>query len=223
MTDELGRAFWEERYAHHASDHAEGGPHPPRHHLPNASLVSEADELPPGLALDPGCGQGTDAVWLASRGWRVTAVDFVATALQRAREYAATRDAEVAGRIDWVEADLTTWTPTERRFDLVSSQYVHLPAAPRAALFRRLAAAVAPGGTLLLVGHHPSDRETSIARGEERDLYLTAEDAAVDLDPGAWEILVSEARPRPATDPQGRAVTVHDAVLVARRRGVPAM
>ena len=198
------------------SDHGHTGHRHGRQ--PNPQLVAEAGDLAPGTALDAGCGEGTDAIWLASRGWRVTAVDFVGTALRRARERTESVDGDIASRIDWLEADLTGWTPMEEHFDLVSSQYVHLPAAPRAAMFRRLAAAVAPGGTLLFVGHHPSDLETTISRGEAPDLYLTAEEAAADLDPDRWDIAVAEARPRPEADPHGHEITVRDAVLRARKR-----
>lgn len=94
---------------------------------------------------------------------------------------------------------------------------MHLPKEPREALYRRLAAAVAPGGSLLIVAHHPSDLQTTIPRPQMPELFFTAEDAAALLDPHDWEIVVSEARGRDVTDPEGRTVTIHDAVLRARR------
>jgi hypothetical protein len=106
----------------------------------------------------------------------------------------------------------------EASYDLVSAQFLHLPKAPREALFRRLTASVAPGGSLLIVGHHPSDLAV-IPRPWLPDLFFTADDVAALLDPQEWDIVVSEARGRGATDPEGRAVTIHDAVLRARRRG----
>lgn len=119
--EEFGKAFWEERYRSHTAACSR---------RPNPQLVTEAGDLAPGTALDAGCGEGADAIWLASRGWRVTAVDIATTALRRARERAETLGADVTSQIDWVQADLTSWTPTEEHFDLVSTHYVH-PAAPR--------------------------------------------------------------------------------------------
>ncbi|MCO5993396.1 class I SAM-dependent methyltransferase [Actinoallomurus rhizosphaericola] len=208
MSEQFGQDFWEERYA--GDTHVWSG-------RPNPQLVAEAGDLTPGTALDAGCGEGADAVWLASRGWRVTAVDFAATALRRAREHAETFDADAAGRIDWLQADLTAWAPPEQRFDLVSTHYVHL-AGERAAFFRRMAAAVAPGGSLLVVGHHPSDLETTVGRPPLPELFFTAEDVVACLDSGRWDVVAAEARPRPATDPDGNEVTVHDTVLRAVRR-----
>ncbi|WP_202638484.1 class I SAM-dependent methyltransferase [Bailinhaonella thermotolerans] len=143
MPEEFDEAYWEGRYREHTVS---------RRLEPNPYLAEAAGGLPPGAALEAGCGTGTDAVWLASRGWRVTGVDISDTALEHAREHA--RESGVADRIDWVRADLTGWTPAEEGFALVYSHYVH-PAAGPGPLFRRLAAAVAPGGTLLIVDHHP--------------------------------------------------------------------
>jgi len=211
VPEEFDKAFWEERWeeVHRAHTALRG-------RRPNSQLVAEAGDLAPGTALDAGCGEGADAIWLASRGWRVTAVDFATTALRHAREHAETLDAGITSRIDWVPADLTSWTPTEEHFDLVSAHYVH-PAAPREALFRRLAASVAPGGTLLIVGHHPSDRQTTGSHASATEVSFTAEEVAASLDPDRWDIAVAEARPRPATDPDGHEITIRDAVLRARR------
>jgi SAM-dependent methyltransferase len=208
VSEEFGKDFWEERYAGHTAVWSG---------RPNPQLVAEAEDLAPGTALDAGCGEGADAIWLASRGWRVTAVDFATTALRRAREHAESLDADVAGRIDWTQADLTDWAPPEERFDLVSTHYVHL-AASREAFFRRMAASVAPGGTLLIVGHHPLDLQTTIQRPPIPELFFTAEEVAAGLDPDRWDVVAADARPRPATDHDGNEVTIHDAVLRARRR-----
>ncbi len=191
MSEEFSKAFWEERYRTHTAV---------CRRRPNPQLVAEAGDLVPGTALDAGCGEGADAIWLASHGWRVTAVDFATTALRRAREHAETLDAAITSRIDWVPADLTSWTPTEEHFDLVSAHYVH-PAAPREALCRRLAASVAPGGTLLIVGHHPSDPHTT-AHASAAEVSFTAEEVASSLDPDRWDIAVAEARSRPGHRPR---------------------
>jgi thioredoxin reductase/SAM-dependent methyltransferase len=185
---------------------------------PNPQLVAEATGLPPGRALDVGCGEGADAIWLAQRGWQVTAVDFSPTALERAAAHAAAAGPQIAARIDWTHADLRQQPPAEGAYDLVSSQFMHLPGRARQDLFARLAAAVAAGGTLLIVGHHPSDLQTTARRLHFPDLMFTGEQVASSLDPTVWETLAAQARPRAAVDPEGRDITVHDAVLVARRR-----
>jgi SAM-dependent methyltransferase len=200
---------WEERYRSSAAIWSG---------RPNPSLVAEAAALPAGAALDVGCGEGADVVWLAARGWRVTGVDFSPTALQRAAGHAAAQGPEVAGRVEWIQADLTTWTPPAEGFDLVSGHFFHVPAEPRRALFGRLSAAVSPGGTLLIVGHHPSDRHTSIPRPDVPEMFWTAEEVAAELDPALWEVVAAEARPSSAHDHAGREVTTTDAVLRARRR-----
>jgi thioredoxin reductase/2-polyprenyl-3-methyl-5-hydroxy-6-metoxy-1,4-benzoquinol methylase len=186
---------------------------------PNPQLVAEATPLAPGRALDVGCGEGADAVWLAGRGWQVTAVDIATTALERAAAHAATLGAAVAGRITWTHADLREQPPAEAGYDLVTAQYMHLPGDARRELFARLAAAVAPGGILLIVGHHPSDLRTTAHRMHFPDAMFTGEEVAAALDPAAWEVLAADARPRTATvDHDGQEVTIRDAVLVARRR-----
>lgn len=184
---------------------------------PNAQLVAEAADLPPGTALDIGCGEGADAVWLAARGWRVTAVDFAATALQRAAAHATAAGEDVAARIEWVRADVTRWVPEPGAFDLVSAQFMHLLPDARRALFARLADAVRPGGQLLLVGHDFSDIAAGANRPHEPERFFTADEVAGALDPSAWEVLVADARPRPAHQHEGKHIEVHDAVVRARK------
>ena len=186
----------------------------------NPQLVAEVSDLPPGTALDAGSGEGGDALWLARQGWRVTALDFASIALERGAARAAELGPEVAGRIRWEHADLTAWAPGEVRFDLVCSMFLHPPAGAREDVFARLAGAVAPGGTLLLVGHHPSDLQTTMPRPNLPEVFFTAEGVAQALG-DEWEIVTAEARPHSATDHEGREVTVRDSILRARRR-VPA-
>jgi SAM-dependent methyltransferase len=208
VSETFDRTFWEERYHGHHRAHGL---------RPNPYLTAVAGDLAPGTALDAGCGEGAEAVWLATRGWRVTAVDIATAALRRAREHAETLDADVEARIDWVAADLTTWTPAEGRFDLVCSHYVH-PAAGQRALVDRLAAAVGPGGALLVVNHHPADRGAAVPHAAAPQTHVTAEEIAAGLDPDRWDVLVAEARSRPVTGPGGHEITIHDAVVHARRR-----
>ncbi|MDO3705763.1 bifunctional NAD(P)/FAD-dependent oxidoreductase/class I SAM-dependent methyltransferase [Micromonospora sp. C28SCA-DRY-2] len=202
-------AAWEERYRSRPAVWSG---------RPNPQLVAEAAQLPPGRALDVGAGEGADAVWLAGRGWQVTAVDISTTALERAAAHADTAGAAVAGRIEWVHADLLAKPPAADSYDLVSAQFMQLPPEQRQEMFARLAAAVAPGGTLLIVGHHPSDLRTSAHRLHFPEMMFTAEEVAAGLDPGRWQVLAAETRPRAMVNPEGREITIHDAVLVARRR-----
>lgn len=206
MADEFDREFWEDRYRGHSTTH--------RH--PNPQLVAEVADLRPGRALDAGCGEGGDALWLAEHGWQVTAVDIAEAALDRARAHAQSAGADIANRIDWVRADLAEWTPPHAGFDLVTSHYVHAPG-PRDELLRRLADAVAPGGTLLVVGHdhpadpHPADRSAPESR-------VTTDDLAAGLDPDRWDVVVAASRTRTVTGHGEQEITLHDAVVRAVRR-----
>jgi SAM-dependent methyltransferase len=202
-----GEAAWDERYRSRAGGIWSG--------QPNAVLVAEAADLEPGRALDVGCGEGADALWLAGRGWQVTGVDIATVALDRAAAAARTRGLTVT----WVRADLLADPPAPAAFELVTAHFMHLPAAEREKLFAALADAVVPGGTLLFVGHDPSDGHTTMGRPRVAAMFVTADDVAAGLDRDVWEVQVAEARPRSATDPEGRAVTIRDAVLRARKRG----
>jgi SAM-dependent methyltransferase len=206
---ELGADFWNERYA--SAPAIWSG-------RPNPQLITEATRLSPGRALDVGAGEGADAIWLAQQGWTVTAVDISSIALRRAADHARAAGDDVAARIAFEERDFTAWAPAVGSFDLVSAQFIHVPPDRRDGLNRALAAAVAPGGVLLIVGHHPLDLETGLRRPSRADLLFTAEDVVGVLDPVEWEILATEARPRIAAGPDGADVPVHDAVLLARRR-----
>ena len=209
MPDHSDQAFWDERYR---SSHTlwSGNPNP--------HLVDEAGGLAPGRALDAGAGEGADAIWLAQGGWEVTAVDVSPVALERAGGHAERAGAEVAGRIRWLRQDMVGWEPGPDTYDLVSAHYLHLPTTKRQPLFARLASAVAAGGTLLIVGHHPSDLQTTMPRPPIPELYFTGDDLMGQLDPDRWEVVTNTAVGRVVADPEGRAVTIHDTVLRARLR-----
>lgn len=202
------RPYWEGIYAEHGTNQSG---------RPNASMVAEAGPLSPGRALDAGCGEGADAIWLAERGWQVTAVDFVETALEHARERTASLERDIAARLTWEQRDLAHWAPPASAYDLVTSHFVHLPAAQLASLFERLAAAVAPGGTLLVVGHDHAELESGPPRGESPDLYLSTEFVARALDPEHWQVEVAETRPRPGHGHGHGHGSDLDSVLRARR------
>lgn len=201
--EHFDEAFWEERY---------GGHQGVEHVRLNPVLEVEAADLEPGAALDAGCGLGAGAIWLATRGWRVSAMDISATALDRARERAELAGAEVASRIEWTHADLTTRRLDSDHFDLVCALYVHT-AESHDAQVGRLAAAVAPGGTLLIVGHGPSDP----GHGSPQ-VRFTAEQIAAILDPGEWDVAVAETRDRTVAGHNGDQVTLSDAVVRAHKR-----
>ena len=204
--------FWDDRYR------SAGGSGRIWSGQPNPQLVAQTADLVPGEALEAGCGEGADAIWLARQGWTVTAVDVSAVALGRAADYAAAAGDEIARRITWQREDLLSWVPGPGRFDLVSAQFMYAPEGELEAMHQRLAAAVRPGGTLLVVGHHPDDLHANVGRTGSADRFWSARDIAASLDPGSWEVIVADAPGRSATDLDGRPVTVRDTVLRAARR-----
>ena len=197
---ELDAAYWEERY--NSSDAVWSG-------RVNPTLVDEVGDLPPGVALDVGCGEGGDVLWLAGRGWQVTGLDWSAAALTRAAGQAAV--AGLTERTTWVQGDADSWPPPAGAHDLVTAHYLHPTAGQRRSLLARLAASVAPGGRLLWVGHTVSE-DAAAVWGTER--FATATEVAADLDPAEWELLVAGTRPRPEGSGHHRA----DEVVHARRR-----
>jgi thioredoxin reductase/SAM-dependent methyltransferase len=205
-TEVHDRDWWEERYR--SAPGLWSG-------RPNDVLVTEAAGLPPGRALDAGAGEGGDALWLAERGWQVTALDLSQVAIERGASAAAERG--LAERVRWRQADLTDAPPEPAAYDLVTSAFLHPAAEVREKVLAGLAAAVAPGGTLLVVNHDPSDLHLGIRPDARPDYFATAQELAAVLDPAAWEVQVAERRPRSARGHEGGVHEVADAVLRARR------
>jgi SAM-dependent methyltransferase len=201
------KSFWEARWAQVLREHADRVADRP----PSAHLSAAVGDLRPGFALDAGCGHGSDTLWLAARGWQVTAVDFSATALAHGRSTAEAVGADVAERIDWVEGDLAVWTPQPGHYDLVACLYVHVAGSVEE-MVQRMAAGVRAGGTLLLVGHRPIDPATGAATAAAGQVQVSVDAAVAALDPDCWEFIVAEDRPR------AMAGTGVDAVICARRR-----
>jgi SAM-dependent methyltransferase len=200
------RAHWEQLWARTLREHPEKVARRP----PNAHLLAEVASLRAGRALDAGCGHGAETLWLAAHGWEVTAVDFSPSALAHARSTAEALSPQIAARIAWVEGDLGVWTPPRDQFDLVVCLYVHVAGSVEE-MVRRMASGVAPGGTLLMVGHRPIDPATGLPTAAAGQVQVSVESAIAALDPGAWTRVVAEERPRAV------AGTGVDAVIVARR------
>jgi ubiquinone/menaquinone biosynthesis C-methylase UbiE len=144
---------------------------------PNRFLVAEVGSLRPGRALDLACGEGRNALWLAERGWEVVGVDFSAVGLDKARSLAASRGL----RVELVEADLREWDPPEASFDLVVLMYLHLPAADRRQVLAAASRALAPGGTLLVVGHDSTNLTDGVGGPQDASVLYTPDEIAAEL------------------------------------------
>jgi SAM-dependent methyltransferase len=176
---------------------------------PNRFVVDELTGLRPGVALDLGTGEGRNAVWLATQGWTVTAVDFSAVGLAKAHRLAQSRGV----RVKWVAADLRDYVPDPRAFDLVLIAYLHLPRADWTAILRRAMDAVAPAGTLLVIGHDLANLTEGVGGPQDPSRLYTVESISAELD--GLEIqhcarvtrpVDTEAGPREAIDTLVRAV-----------------
>jgi SAM-dependent methyltransferase len=183
----------------------------------NTRLAEVASTLEPGRALDLGCGEGADACWLAGRGWTVVAVDISDTALQRA---ASAADAQGLGdRIDFAQHDLSNGFP-DGTFDLISAQFLHsMIPFDRPRVLKQAAAAIRPGGRLLIVDHAgPPPWASKLAHHHE---FPSAEEVvgALHLDDSDWQRLRVEAVERQATGLDGQTGTLVDNVIVLRRQG----
>lgn len=203
-----GERFWEAHYQKHERVWSGEA---------NAVLVDVVASLPPGSALDLGCAEGGDALWLAQRGWQVTAVDVSATALHRAAAQAAA--VGVAARIDFQQHDLAHTFPSGS-FDLVSAQYLQSPVEfPRARVLQRAASAVAGGGLLLVVEH------ASVApwswNQNQHQRFPTPEEvlATLALDREQWGIVLLGRPTRQAVGPNGATAQVADNLIALRRHG----
>jgi SAM-dependent methyltransferase len=176
---------------------------------PNRFLADEVGDLAPGAALDVACGEGRNAIWLAERGWRVVGVDFSRVALDKARRLAAERGVEV----EWVAGDLATWEPAAS-FGLVVVMYLHLPADLRRQVFARMAASVAAGGTMLVVGHALANLADGYGGPQDPEVLYSPAEVADDL--AGLEIERAELVRRAVSTAGGDAVAID--VLVRGHR-----
>ena len=184
---------------------------------PNRFLVAEVEGLAPGTALDLGAGEGRNAVWLAQQGWQVTGVDFSDVGLAKADQLAAAAGVDVSTTC----ADVTGYTPPPRGFDLVAVVYVHLPASVRRAVYRRAADGVAPGGTLLVVGHDTTNPTDGYGGPQNPDVLFSPDDDVVaDLAGSGLVVEKAERVPRPVMTEDGPRVAI-DALVRAWRPEEP--
>jgi SAM-dependent methyltransferase len=172
---------WDERYAASELVWSVG---------PNQFVEAECADLPPGRALDLAAGEGRNAIWLARRGWDVTAADFSQVALDKGRTLAGAPDS-MTGAVEWVCADATTWTRAAA-YDLVVIAYLQLPAAERREAVRRGFAALRSGGTFLLVGHDTTNLTEGTGGPQDAGVLLTAEDVLSDLAGEKLEVVRAE-------------------------------
>lgn len=202
MKADAERERWNRRYA--AGDRVHATP------VANRFLVEEVADLAPGAALDVACGAGRNAVWLAARGWRVTAVDYSSAALAMARDLAAAGGV----RVEWIEDDVVTWAPPPRSYDLVCVLYLQLPASERRRVLRHAAEAVSPGGTLLVLGHDLLNLTEGRGGPSQADVLFTPDDVAVEI--SGLVVQKAERVRRTVEDAAGRHEAI-DALVRARR------
>ena len=156
------QAAWDERYANKALVWSKE---------PNRKFAQIAATLPVGCAFDAACGEGRNAIWLASRGWQVTAADFSSVGLQKAQELAGQADTAIS----WLHEDLTTYRPMEYHFDLVTILYFHTDSDARNTWLPALIKAVRPGGSLIYIGHDPENITQGIGGPQDPDVLPDAE------------------------------------------------
>lgn len=216
MVDGFDRDYWESRWQQANAHGSEQGV------FPNPHLARETGPLTPGTALDAGCGEGSEAIWLATEGWRVTAADISAEALARASERER-RFGVKPGQVQWVEADLSVWEP-DVQFDLVTTHYAH-PAMPQLDFYSRIAEWVAPGGSLLIVGHLHGPGAAADAHSDDGHRRVPAEQATADaagiaelLSTDMWDVVTAVEHARTVTRGGGRAAELNDVVVRATRR-----
>ncbi len=144
---------------------------------PNRMLVGEVDDLPAGRALDVGCGEGRNAVWLAEKGWQVTGVDFSDVALDKARQLAEARRVSV----EWVLADLRSYHPQGHAYDLAVVLYLHLPREERRRVHAACAGALRPGGVLIVLGHDVTNVRDGYGGPQDASILFTPDDVVEDF------------------------------------------
>jgi len=177
----MDRADWDARYA--ATDLVWSAE-------PNRFVEAETADLAPGRVLDLAAGEGRNAIWLAENGWTATAVDFSRVALQKAAHLAVARGVA----LEVVEADVTSYEPDAGAHDLVLVAYLQTGAAARATWVAAAVRALAPGGTLLVIGHDLANLDGGYGGPQDPDVLTTPDELAAAL--GAWDDLEIEKAKR---------------------------
>lgn len=213
--DELRQAltadFWDEKYR--ATDRHWSG-------RPNQRLVERVSGLAPGHAIDIGCGEGADAIWLAQQGWEVRAVDVSTVALDRTASHAIQSDVSHRLKVGVYDVMIDEPPIHTAAYDLVTAHFLHVPREDFDDVYRRIATAVAPGGRLLVVAHHPDDVESGARRPHGPGLLFPPEQVLEALDAGddgEWEVEVADAPVREQQTEEG-PIRVRDTVVRLRLR-----
>ncbi|GAB2746130.1 class I SAM-dependent methyltransferase [Nocardioides pakistanensis] len=170
---------------------------------PNQFVESELADLSPGRAIDVAAGEGRNSIWLAERGWRVTALDFSQAGLDKGRALLAHHERGADLDIDWVRADAVRDDLGEGRYDLAVIAYLQLPAEERRTAVRRAFGSLRDGGTLLVVAHDSSNLTEGTGGPQHPDVLFTAEDVLADLDGERFEVVRAERVGREAPAPEG--------------------
>lgn len=218
------RAFWEARYGERDQIWSGAANRTLMNVVTGLGIDPRTSQEPP-RALDLGCGEGADALWLAEAGWQVTWVDVSTTALARAADAGRSRGVPDA-MITWQQVDLAVDFP-EGSYDLVTASFLASPVhLPRSAVLQRAARAVTSGGVLVVVSHaagpqglphHDHQHEEVVGEHDHLDLSSPAPELTMlDLDE-QWTVLVAEVRDRSVIGPDGDSATLRDTVVVARR------
>lgn len=200
MSDDRA-AFWDQRYRERGFLWGTE---------PNRFLVTVASDIPPGRALDLACGQGRNSVWLAERGHTVTGIDLSPVAIGDGEELA--RQAGVT--VDFQVADLTSWDPAGRTWDLVVLSYVQVVPDDRLAIHARASSALAPGGTLVVIAHHLDNLTQGVGGPQNPDVLFTCDDLVADFAGLSIERCEKVLRPVVSEEVSGDAI---DVLLVASK------
>lgn len=184
---------------------------------PNIFVADACAGLSPGTALDLAAGEGRNALWLAERGWQVTAVDFSQVAVERMRSLAAVRLGEEQIALHTMRADLFEWSPPAEAFDLVLLVYLQVPAHQRRQVVRAAATAVAPGGQLIVVAHHTDNLTNGYGGPSDPAVLYTPEDLLIDLEGSALAVRRADRVDRIVDTPAGQRVAL-DTLAVFERR-----
>ncbi|MCQ4121089.1 class I SAM-dependent methyltransferase [Rhodococcus tibetensis] len=197
----MDASAWDERYSQ--SEFVWGAP-------PNAVVVEQVTTLPRGRALDLACGEGRNALWLATRGWEVTGLDYSAVAIDKARRVAADAPRSVRGRLDYRVADVTD-SDLGAEYDLALVIYLHLPRAERREVVNRAISALKPDGILMILGHDAVNLSQGVGGPQDPEILFTPEDLVHELN-GRLDVDLAERRFR-----ETAAGTAIDALVVAHR------